>query len=484
MQRPVPASPAVDGNPVPWHLRRTLVLAWPIIVSRAGLLVLFTVDTWMAGRAGGLELAGLGLGIAPLLTILLVAMGALQAAVVLAAQAIGRDEPAAVGDIFRAGVANAALLGVVAALLSVWAEPFFLLTRQDPAVAAIAADVSHQFAWGLPGQLLFLIANMMLEATDRPRIGMLIMLAANLLNFALDAVLVLGWGGLVAETGGAATAMATSSLVRWLTFAAALAALLWIARRQGDPYRFLAPPRRWLAAFANLGGDNGRWIRRMGLPMGLGQGVESAAFAAMVFFAGAISAAALAAHQTTMTVMSLVFMNAVGIGGAATIRVGNAVGRRFPVDLARAGWSAIGLGALFSGACGVAMIAVPDRIAAFIVDDAAAVAVATGTLRFAGFFVALDAMMGVAMGALRGLGDVWMPMWLQAAAFWFVAVPAGWFAGLTLNLGAIGLFIGIGAGILASLALLLPRFHLVAERAAAGWRTPPAGSRGRGLAAP
>ncbi|HUG61535.1 MAG TPA: MATE family efflux transporter [Methylomirabilota bacterium] len=462
-------APVADGSPLGWHARRTVTLAWPIIVSRAGLIVLFAVDTFMAGQAGGLELAGLGLGVAPLLTVMLVSMGALQAAVVLAAQAIGRGEHSGVGDTLRAGLANAALLGVLTGLLSIWAEPFFLLTRQDPAVSAIAADVAVQFAWGLPGQLLFITANLMLEATDRPRVGMVVMLFANVLNVALDGVFVLGWGDLV-ETGGAATAMATSSVVRWLTFLAALAVLLHGARRDGNRHGILAPMSRWIRAATTMGGAEGREIRRMGLPMGLGQGVESAAFSSLMFFAGIIGTAALAAHQTTMTVMSLVYMNAVGLGGAASIRVGNAVGRRFPVDLARAGWSAIGLGGLFSGVCGLAMIAFPGEIASLVVDDPAAVAVSTGTLRFAGYFVAFDAMMGVAMGALRGLGDVWVPLWLQSAAFWFVAVPLAWYLGIHMEIGAVGLFAGIGAGILASLALLLPRFRVVAGRASGRWR--------------
>lgn len=477
------AFPPADGNSLAWHVARTLTLAWPIIGSRAGLFVLFAVDTWMAGQAGGLQLAGFGLGIAILITILFIALGALQSTVVLAAQAIGRGEDRIVGDIMRAGLANAGLAGILIGLTAIGSETVFLATGQDPAVSAIAADVSHQFAWGLPGQLLFITVNLMLEATGRPRAGMAIMLAANVLNFLLDSVFVLGWGGLV-EPGGAATAMATSSVVRWLTFAAAITVLFRAARRSGDGYRFLATPADWIGAALRLGGGHGRRIRAMGLPMGLGQGVESAAFGLMVFFAGLVGPTALAAHQTTMTVMSLVFTNAVGLGGAAAIRVGNAVGRRYPVDLQRAGWCAIGLGAMVSGACGVVMVLVPDRIAAFMVDDAGTVAVATAMIRLAGVFVALDAVMGVSMGALRGLGDVWIPMWLQSAAFWIVAVPLGWTLGIHFGFGAIGLFLGIGSGIVASLLLLVPRFRTVSARTAASFGTGRAGSPASPLAVP
>jgi MATE family multidrug resistance protein len=461
-------SPSRDGSPLSWHLARTVTLAWPIVISRAGLVVLFAVDTFMAGRLGGLEVAGLGLGTSPMLVVTLVAMGALQAAVVLAAQAIGRGEPEAVGDVLRAGLVNAAAFGVLLGILAFWARPFFLATGQEPEVAAIAADVALQFAWGLPGQLLFITANMILEATGRPRPGMVIMLAANALNLVLDGVFVLGWGGL-AETGDAATAMATSSLARWFAFACAMGVLLAGAAADGDRYRIRADLPRWARSALSLGGADGSTIRRIGLPMGLGQGVETAAFSSMIFFAGLIGPAAQAAHQTTMTVMALVYMNAVGFGSSASIRVGNAVGRRFRIDLARAGWSAIGLGAVVPALAGVLMILEPGRIAAVFVDDPRTVEIATQTIRVAGWLVMLDSMMGVAMGALRGLGDVWVPLWLQSAAFWFVCVPLAWVLAIRLNFGAPGLIYALGAGILASLALLVPRFRRVAARIAEPW---------------
>ncbi len=464
------AAPAADGGSISWHLTRTASLAWPIILSRAGLIILFTADTIVTGRAGGLELAGLALGVAPLLTIMLVTLGTMQSTVVLAAQAIGQGRPADIGGIFRAGCVNALALGLASALLAIWAEPFFLVTGQAPDVSRVAAGVAQQFAWGMPGQLLLITANLILEATDRPRAGMLIILAANLLNILLDGVLVLGWFGYPA-TGGAATAMATSSVARWAAFGAAFAVLIAGEVRNGDRYGIRARLSAWTRSAVSLGGETGRTIRRMGLPMGLGQGVESAAFATLVFMAGLIGTAALAAHQTTMTVMSLVYMNAVGIGGAASIRVGNAVGRRSPVDLKRAGWSAIALGGLFSGVCGIVMVLMPESIARAVVDDPSAVAIATTTLHLAGYFVAFDAMMGVSMGALRGLGDVWAPLYLQSAAFWFVAVPVAWGFGFHLEMGAVGLFFGMGAGIAASNVLLLPRFAAASQRLTQRWST-------------
>lgn len=456
-----PQAPAGFG----WHLKRTIQLAAPIIVARAGLVVMFSVDAVMAGSAGELSLGAFGLGAAPMMTVMLICLGALQAAVVLAAQAIGRDEDRAVGAIARAALANGVLFGVLAGLVSLGAEAFFLATGQDPVVSALAADVAEAFSLGLPGLLLFVAVALILEATGRPQVGMLVMIGANLANLLLDGILVLGWFGLVTERGDAVTVMLTSSAVRWGMFAAVFAVLLADARRDGDRHGLLGQAGDWWRSMATLGGAEGRAIRRMGLPMGLGQGVESAAFSSLIFIAGLIDTAALAAHQTAMTMMSLIYMNAVGLAGAASIRVGNAVGRGDGTQ-ALAGWTAIGLGGLASGFCGLAMVAFPEPIARMVVQEPETVAVAAATLSTAGWFTAFDAMMGVAMGALRGLKDVWVPLWLQSGAFWFLAVPLAYVFAIPLAGGAPGLWLGIGAGILTSLTLLGLRFLAVSGQ----WR--------------
>lgn len=192
--------------------------------------------------------------------------------------------------------------------------------------------------------------------------------------------------------------------------------------------------------------------------------MESAAFSSLIFFAGLIGTAGLAAHQATMTMMSLIYMNAVGLAGAGSIRVGRAIGCGAGREAAVAGWTAIGLGGILSGLCGLSMILFPEAIARTMVSDPQTVAVAAATLRTAGYLTAFDAMMGVSMGALRGVGDVWMPLWLQSAAFWFLAVPLAWLFALHLGLGAPGLWVGIGAGVLASLTMLAARFHIVTRR--------------------
>jgi len=459
-----PLAVAAPPGPAPLarHAAETVRLALPMIGARTGLILMLTADTVMTGWAGAEELAYLAVGIAPQITLMLMAIGALQATAVLVAQAVGAGEGWRAGAKLRAGLVHALILGLAVALATPFAEDLFLALGQPAQIAAGAADVSRAFAIGLPGLLMYIVAAMFLEATGRPRVAMAIILVANVLNVPFNGVLALGWGGLVAPMGADGAVLA-SSVLRWLAFAAALKVIL-AGARGGDRFGVVAPPAAWLAAFATLGGDAGRRLRRLGLPMGIAQALESAAFTTVVFLAGSIGAATVAAYQTTMTLVVMVFMSAIGFGGAAAIRVGAAVGRGAPADVRRAGFAAIGLGVLAAVPFSVLFALFPKAMVGLVTDDATVVPAAAATLAFAAPFLAFDAANGVTAGALRGIGAVWLPLAVQVAAFWLVAVPLAWWLGVASGGGPLGLFIGIAAGMVVSAIALVACFLVVSGR--------------------
>lgn len=459
-----PVSPS--RPPLAWHVRETVKLAAPIILARSALLVMFTVDTLMTGWVSADELAALGIGCSPYLVLMLVTIGALQSVVVLVSQAMGGGRLADTGAVLRAGLVHAAGLGLLVLATVPIAEAFFVMTGQAPALADAAAGVSFHFAWGMLGMLLFVAVNLFLEATGRARVGMIAMVAANLVNIPMNGVFGLGWGGLV-EPMGAAGMIATSSALRWAAFFACLAFLIQDQRRIGDPHGVFAPLTTWLAEARAGFGAAGSRIRSLGLPMGIAQGIESAAFATVVFFAGRLGTVELAAYQVTMTLVTLIYMIAIGIAGAASIRVGHAIGAGDGEEARRAGFTAIGLGALAPLPIAIFFALSPMTIAATFSTDPAVVALMLVTLPIAASFMPFDGMMGVTTGALRGAGDAWVPMIAQALAFWLIAIPIAYVFGLHGTLGLPGLLIGILAGILASVAIMLPRFAIIAARARA-----------------
>lgn len=433
---------------------RMLRLAGPVMAARAGLVVMLTVDTLMTGRAAGREVAYLGLGLSPLMVFMLASVGLLQGAMVLVAQANGARDYARCGAIWRVALIHAAVLGAVFMAIPFAAEPLFLAIGHSPDLARGAAGVTFQFAWGMPGLLLYIACGYFMEGIGRPRAGMAIMLAANVLNVLADGIVVLGWWGLV-EPMGAAGAMMTTSAIRWGIFAAMLTVVL--SQRDRAKYGIgRGAPRE-------TGIVKGIW--RIGLPVAATGGIENGAYATLAQMAGLLGAASLAAHQVTINLLTLAYMAANGMAAATSVRVGFAVGRRDRAGMSLSGWTGIALGTLLMTAIAAVFVAFPAAIGdIFLHTDAASLAIAAGTIVAAGIFMPVAGAMSVAMGALRGAGDMGTAMAAYALGFLIVGVPAAWAFAFPLGHGAAGLIFGLMTGVGAALIVLVARFRVIARR--------------------
>lgn len=445
--------------PVRVHAGATLRLAGPVMVSRAGTLLLFTCDTVMTGRVGGHELAFLGLGLAIQSILMMVAIGVLQGSLVLSSQAYGANDFKACGRVWRVAMIHAGCIGLVFAVVCIFGEQILSMLGQDPVLAQGGGTVSLQFAWGMPGMLMYTASTYFLESTQRPRVSMVVMMLANILNFLLNGALIYGWGGLTGPLGAAGAVMGTS-LVRWGTAFAVIGYIVWSIWRTGeDRFGVRAPIAAWTEDIATFGGGIGRQMRRLGAATALTYGLEAGAFSALVLLAGLLGPVPLAAHQITTNAFAMIGMMAIGMASATAVRVGYAVGRRNRPDMRRAGWVGAGLGAAFMVPAAIILVGAPAWIVSIYVKDPAVEEIARWTIRAAGSFIILNGVMTVLLGALRGLGDVWIPMLLHLMAFWVVGVPAAWLFASYLDLGAIGLQLGLALAILVSMTAQIVRFH-------------------------
>lgn len=452
------------------HAADTTKLAVPVMLSRAGLLMLTLVDTVMVGRFGAEDLAYLSLGIGPQIVLMLVAIGVLQGGIVLTAQAYGAGEYKSCGDIWRVALMHAAVLGLIFAGLSALGGPLTRALGIEESLARGAGGVAIQFAWGMPGMLFYIACGYLLEGIRRPRVGMVITLSANVVNFLLNIPLIYGWGTLIPAMG-ASGAVAATSFVRWLIFAAILTYVVFVLDR--EKFGIHMEVRDLLTERARA---LGRRIRRLGAPMGISQAVESSAMAGLIFMAGNMGAIATASHQITMNVVQFFYMIAIGMGAAASVRVGNSVGANDLQSVRLSGWTAVGLLASVMIPIAILIVSLPVGIAALFTNDAGVLKIAAVSVVIGGLLVTFNGTMNVIMGSLRGTGDVWIPMGIQGFAFWVVAVPlSAYFGfgggpgflqveGMGPNAGAPGLIFGLLCGVLVACVLLGTRFWYVASK--------------------
>ncbi len=438
--------------PLGHHLRRTVVLALPVMLARVGLVVMLTVDTVLAGRAGGNELAYIGISMGIQLILLAIGVGLMVGALVLTAQAQGADRPEDCGRVWRLSLMLALVLGFLYAAIE-WQGPLLLRALgQGDDIAEGGGYALRMWALGMPGIMLYMATTNFFEGISRPVTAMVVCILGNFVNVAL------GWGLTFGALGlapmGAAGAVLATSITLWLMFLAlAIRALLLADRRQLG----IAAPLR----------GHGRLLGKillLGLPVALSVGFETSAFSGASIIAGWIGNTPLAAYQLANNVTSFFYMLSLGLATAAAVRVGNAIGRGESGNVARAGWAAVHLVIGVMLAVGLAISLLRDSIAGGYTDDPGVIAVASPVLAVLAVLVVFDGTQSVLMGALRGAGDVIVPTAIYALAFGACAVPLSYYLGYHQGRGAIGLVLGLVAGLLAAVILLGLRFIWISHR--------------------
>jgi len=431
------ASPA-GGYSLQQHITRTMHLAIPAMMARAGMVILITVDTAMTGHAGTTELAHYGLSLAPFMFVMVTGIGMLAGTSILTAQRDGAGQCEGCGAIWHVGLLLAGSMGVIGGVLLLAGEPLLLALGQSPAMAAGAASALTMHALGLPAMLLFLATAFFLEGISRPTPGMIIALAANLLNVGLNWLLIEGnWGAPAMGADGAALA---TSITRWIMFGA-IAGYVWTMR---DGARF------GIRTGLRNQEETIRKTLRLGTPLALMIGLEVSSFGLVATFAGQMGEVPMAAYQASMNVVSLVFMLSIGLGAATAIRVANAVGRHHPSDMAGAGWTGLGLVLGLMLLLCLGLWAVPGPVVDLYSDDPAVRSVMLAGISVVAVMIIADGAQAVLASATRALGDVLVPLALYGVSFWLLGVPLAFWLGLRADYGVPGLL----AAMTLSLALV------------------------------
>ncbi len=436
------------------NVRDTVRLALPVMLARSGTLGIITADVIMTGHFRAQELGFYGLGFMAHQALYVLCQGALLGVTVLASQADGMGQPQRSGTVWKVGLFYGALLGLLFGALSALAERFFLLTGQAPELAREGGAVTVIFALGLPPLLMYVATALYLEGISRPRANVWVMLAANALNVLLNWLLIYDHDFTSIGGQGAAGAALGTSLTRWFMCAALGGYVLLMRDRQRFGVRGrLHYPR-----------DVGRKLRRLGLPLMVAQGLESAAFLTVILFVGWLGAQPLAVYQIANNLFNIVFMLALGLATATSVRVGNAVGRQDRVGLAWAGWSGAALGLAVLAALCIAFNAAPGLLASIYTSDAAVLERAAPVIAISGLFIVVDGGQAVLVGALRGVGDIILPSCMVVGGFWGVTVPLAYRLAVVQGWGVPGILWALIAGAGTATALLLLRFTLMARR--------------------
>ena len=430
------------------HLRPTLLLAYPVVLSQVGHMMVGLVDSILVGKLGTVSLAAVSLGISSTTVIMIFGIGLSMGSVPLVAAADGRRDHADLARLLVSSVGLSLLTGLALAGLGQLVPPLLHFLGQTPAVEAQAAPWVRIVSWSFLPLMLFQGFREFAEGLGLTRQAMWLSIGANAVNALLCYALIFGhWGAPALGMNGAAWA---TLVARWL-MAVLMAAFV-----------LLAPGLRGVrAAIANWWPDGptlGRLLA-LGAPIAVQMALEVGAFAGAAIMIGWLGPVPLAAHQAAINLASITYMAASGIAAAATIRVGRLLGGGRLAEARQAGYAAYLLGFGFMASMGLLFVLTRFRIPWLYSHDPAVVAQAATLLLVAALFQVSDGLQVVGLGALRGLGDVKVPSVVALLAYWVVALPLAYVLGFPLRLGAPGVWLGLLAGLSIVAGVLLLRFR-------------------------
>ena len=433
-------------------------LGAPIVFTQLAWVAMLTTDTAMIGRLGPDALAGASLSLMVFFITWVFCFGVVMATAALASQAFGARKPRMIRRVIRQGFWVTIILTVPAMAAFQFTPELLSLMSQPPEILPHADAYMSTLMWCLLPSIGFAVVRNFISSLNRPAPALWVMLAGVPLNGLLDYALIFGNFGLPRlELVGAGIA---TSVVNWLMFLT----LLTIAV-------FAKPFRRYniLGRFWRPDWFQFRQIFRIGLPIAGMSMLEAGFFFSSIFVVGQFGAHAIAATMIALQMPHITYMVPMGLSQAATVRVGQAVGRGDIRGAYRSGWVALAIALAFMAVMTAIVLAIPETFASIYLDgthpdSSAVLALATTYLFYAAFFQAADGIQAVAAGAMRGLSDTSWPMVIAAFSYWGVGLTSGLALAFWGGFEAAGLWMGFVFGLAAAAILLTYRFRRLQKR--------------------
>ncbi len=442
--------------PTPWRTeaRALLTLAMPLILGNLAQSMIYATDLVLLGRLSADALAAGSLAVNIYGPFLMFGTGLLSALAPMIASERGRMLHS-VRDVRRSvrqGLWVAATLTIPSWLILWHGEAILLALGQDPALSVMGGHFLQIVMWSLPAYFVHLGLRFYISAMERAFAVFAVLFATVIVNGVASWALIFGHLGLPAlGFAGAPIGSAISTFF----LCAGLAAVV-VTSRNFRRYRLFG--RWWRADWQRYG-----TIWKLGLPIAIMILLEIGVFNAAVFVMGLIDRTSLAAHTIAIQIAAFAFMVPMGIGQAATVRVGIGYGSGDQGLITRAGWLAFALGVGFMCTTALSLLLFPRAMVGIFLDlndpaNTAIIATAISFLGVAALFQIVDGAQVVGAGVLRGLHDTRWPMVYAALGYWGIGLGVGLTLAFPLSLRGVGIWLGLASGLAAVAVLILIRW--------------------------
>lgn len=435
------------------HFSKTFSLAYPVMLSQLGQVLVGVADSMMVGRLGAEPLAAASLANSIFFVLLMFGIGVSMAITPLVAMADGKNKRSRIGRLFRHGFTINMITGIVLFLVIVFFSPLLNYMNQPAQVVELAIPYLAIITLSIVPFMFFQTFKQFAEGLSQTKQAMYITLVCNGLNVFLNWVMIYGNLGFPAlGLNGAGWATLISRVLMGIVIA-------YYVFKSSRYKSFDLGFRIKRLSFPMI-----TKMLKIGVPTGFQFIFEVGAFSTAAIMMGWIGVYALAAHQIAINLASISYMMASGLSAAAMVRVGNQLGRKDIKTLREAGFTVFAMAAIFMLVSAVFFIVFREFLPSLYIDDQTVIQMSASLLIIAGLFQLSDGIQVVGLGALRGMADVRIPTLVTFVAYWVIGLPLGYIFAFVLDMQEKGIWYGLLIGLTVTGFLLLYRFHTLSAR--------------------
>jgi MATE family multidrug resistance protein len=439
-----------------------LKLAYPVILGMVGHTLIGIVDNIMVGKLGSAELAAVSLGNSMVFVAMSIGIGFSTAITPIVAEADVAKDTSRLRSVFHHGLFLCTVLGLLLFGLVVLAKPIMTMLNQPEEVIVLAKPYLDLVAFSLLPLVIYQGYKQFADGMSMTKISMYAIVMANVVHVILNYLLIYGvW--IFPKMGIVGAALGTViSRILMVVFMHVI-----LSRKEALQSYFKG------FSFSELQRSMVNKIVGLGLPSAMQMLFEVVLFTSAVWLCGTIGKTSQAANQIALSLASMTFMFGMGLSVVSMIRVSNQRGLKDYVHLRTVARSIFILAIIIEIIFALVFILFHQWLpyiflnmedAAQMADNQEVIVIAAQLLLIAAVFQISDGIQVVVLGALRGLQDVKVPMYLTFVAYWMVGFPISYYLGLSTDMKAVGVWIGLLIGLTVASVLLYYRFAYLSKK--------------------
>jgi len=419
-------------------------------------------DNVMVGQLGAAELAAVSLGNSFFFIAMSLGIGFASAITPIVAEADSAKNPVGVKNALKHGLILCGLLSGILYSLMLLAKPVMRNMDQPLEVVDLAIPYLDIIAISIIPLVIFEALKRFSDGLSNTKHPMYATIVANIINVVINYLLIFGSFGFP-KLGiiGAGIGTLISRVI--------MVIFLWIIFTKNKRFKLYVTEIKFKITNIKIF----KKITDIGLPSAFQMLFEVGIFTAAIWMSGVLGKNYQAANQIAFNLSAMTFMVGIGLGVAATIRVGNQKGLFDFVALRKIAFSIFLLTVLIEIIFALMFFILKDWLPTLYLDtenisktieNGEVILIASKLLLIVALFQIFDGLQVVILGALRGLQDVKIPTLITFIAYWLIGFPICFYLGLYTPLKSIGIWIGLLISLAVSSILLYLRFNYLSKK--------------------